>query len=185
MALRHPWFSQSLKRKCSDDLLLPEGSNEFGTVGTVYGSLTTNAYNNPQAPQPNQTLSLNGRATKRVRKSRSRNLERGFAELSIQPTPPTSSSPAHIIQQQHTQQRSDTQVGGDGVWNNVVRDLGESSTVVCPNGLTLPLLRSGSFDEPPSPEVTDIQMSTSTWYEPEKDSESFPQLCSINPLPGT
>jgi hypothetical protein len=42
------------------------------------------------------------------------------------------------------------------------------------DGSTLPLLRSSSVDEPPSPEVNDVQMSTPTWYEPEKDSEFVP-----------
>lgn len=179
MALRHPWFSQTLKRKCPDDLLPSEGSSGFGPVGTVYGSLTTtNACNIPQASQPSQALNLNGRATKRVRKFESRNLERGFAELSIQPTSPASSPPVHI-QQQYREQRPDTQVGGDGVWSNVVGNVGESSNVVYPDGSTLPLLRSSSVHEPPSPEVTDVQMSTPTWYEPEKDSEFLPQSRAI------
>jgi len=55
------------------------------------------------------------------------------------------------------------------VWSNVVGSFGECSSVVCPDGSTLPLLRPGSVDEPPSPDVDDIQMSTQTWYEPEKD----------------
>lgn len=57
------------------------------------------------------------------------------------------------------------------MWSNVVGNPGQSSNVMLPDGSTLPLLRSSSVDEPPSPEVNDIQMSTPTWYEPEKDSE--------------
>ena len=175
MALRHPWFSQTLKRKHPDDFI-SEGNSGcgsgggFGVVGTttVYGGLGVNTYGVGQIPPPNQGSNSNGRATKRVRNFESRNLERGFAELSIQPTPPLS-SPPHL--QQH--QQPDTQVGGDGVWSNVVGNVGQGSSVVCPDGSTLPLLRSSSVHEPPSPEVDDIQMSTPTWYEPEKDSE-FP-----------
>lgn len=179
MALRHPWFSQTLKRKCPDDLLSPEGGGGLGVAGAVDGSLTTNVSSIPQASQPNQTFNPNGRASKRVRKSESRNLERGFAELSIQPTSPTSSSPAHN-QQQHIEQRPDTQVGGDIVWSNSIR---EGPTVVWSDGSILPLLRSSSVEEPPSPEVNDIQMSTPSWYEPEKDSESFPnRVPSYTPL---
>ena len=167
MSLRHPWFSQTLKRKCPDDLLSSEGNSGFGgggfgVVGTAYGTPTTDAYN---IPQPNQTFDLNGRAAKRVRKFESRNLERGFAELSIQPTSPTSSSspPAHVQQQPD-----------DGVWNNFGVNVGESSNAARPDGSTgVPLLRSGPFEELPPPEVTDVQMSASTWYEPEKDSKSF------------
>ena len=143
----------------------------------VYGGVGTNVYN---ALSPNQGSNLNGRATKRFRRFESRNLERGFAELSIHPTP-VSSLP-HIQQQQ---QQPDTRVGGDGVWSDVVGNVGESSCVVCPDGSTLPLLRSSSVDEPPSPDVYDIQMSTPTWYEPEKDSESptalSPTLGASNP----
>ena len=62
------------------------------------------------------------------------------------------------------------------MWSNVVGSVGECSSVVCPDGSTLPLLRPCSVDEPPSPDVNDIQMSTSTWYEPEKDSESSVML---------
>lgn len=183
MALRHPWFSQTLKRKCPDDLLSTEGSGGFGVV---YGSLPTDAYNVPQASHPDQALDFNGRTVKRARKFESRNLERGFAELSIQPTSPASSSPTHI-QPQHIEQRPDAQVGGDEIWSSVVGNFGESSNVVCPDGSTLPLLRAGSVNEPPSPEVKDIQMSTQTWYEPEKDSRSFPvsqfsiTTCSLLP----
>ena len=186
MALRHPWFSQPLKRKCPDDHSSAEGSGGFecgggfGVVGTVYGGLTTNAYNTAQVSQPNQTSNPNGRATKRIRKSESRNLERGFAELSIQPTPSASPSPTQV-QPQPLEQQLDTQVGGDGVWSNVVGDVGQSSSVLCPDGSTLPLLRSSSVSEPPSPEVADIQMSNSTWYEPEKDSECFPNF-TLSPL---
>ena len=185
MALRHPWFSQTLKRKCPDDLLSQaEGSHDlggggFGAVGTVYGGVATNACNTPQASQPNLTFHSNGRAAKRVRKFESRNLERGFAELSIQPTSPASStSPVHI-QQQYIE---GVQVGDDGVWSNFAGNVGEGASVVCSDGSTLPLLRSSSVDETPSPEVIDVQMSTSTWYEPEKDSKSFsPVACHPNP----
>ena len=62
------------------------------------------------------------------------------------------------------------------MWSDVVGNVGECSSVVCPDGSTLPLLRPCSVDEPPSPDVNDIQMSTSTWYEPEKDSESLVML---------
>jgi len=174
MALRHPWFSQTLKRKCPDDAVSERSSGSggggVGAVGTVYGGLTAGACSVGQVSPPNQNSNSNGRATKRVRKfESSRNLERGFAELSIQPTPPVS-SPPHVQQQQQRQQL-DTQVGGDGVWSNVVGNAGQSSSVVCPDGSTLPLLRPSSVDEPPSPDVDDIQMSTPMWYEPEKDSE--------------
>ena len=173
MAIRHPWFSQNLKRKHPDDLGPDGSSGGVGVGGMMYGGIDTNAYGVEQVSPPNQDSNSNERATKRVRKFESRNLERGFAELSIQPTP--ASSPPHI-QQQQQQQQQDTQVGGDGVWSNVVGDVGEGSSVVCPDGSTLPLLRSSSVDEPPSPDVDDIQMSTSTWYEPEKDSESLVAL---------
>jgi len=177
MAIRHPWFSQTLKRKCPDDVVSERsngsGGGGIGAVGTVYGGLAANAYSVGQVSPPNQSSNSNGRATKRIRKFESRNLERGFAELSIQPTPPVS-SPPHVQQQQQLQQ-PDTQVGGDGVWSNVVGGVGQNSTaVVCPDGSTLPLLRSSSVDEPPSPDVNDIQMSTPMWYEPEKDSEFLP-----------
>ena len=176
MALRHPWFSQTLKRKHTDDFV-SEGSGGcgggggggFGVVGTVYGSSGTDVYGVGQTSPPNQGSNSNGRATKRFRNFESQNLERGFAELSIQPALPVS-SPPHTQQQQ----RLDTQVGGDGVWNNVVGNAEQGSSVVWSDGSTLPLLRSSSVDEPPSPEVNDVQMSTPTWYEPEKDSEFVP-----------
>ena len=168
MALRHPWFSQSLKRKHPDDFV-SEGSG----FGVGYGGLGTNAYGVGQTPlpAPDQGSSSNERVTKRFRNFESRNLERGFAELSIQPTP--AAFPPNT-QSQQQQQRPDTQEGGDGVWSNVVGGVGQSSSVVCSDGSTLPLLRSSSVLEPPSPEVDDIQMSTPTWYEPEKDSEFLP-----------
>jgi len=171
MALRHPWFSQNLKRKHPDDLI-SDGSNAsgsgVGTGGTAYGGVSADAHNAGHDLPPNQGSDSNGRATKRIRKFESRNLERGFAELSIQPT--SVSSPPHIQQQQ---QQPDTRAGGDDVWSGVVGGVGQSScVVVCPDGSTLPLLRPTSVDEPPSSDVNDIQMSTQTWYEPEKDSES-------------
>ena len=132
----------------------------------MYGGVDANGYHDGQVQPPNQGSNSNERATKRVRKFGSRNLERGFAELSIQPTP----VPSPPIQQ--LQQLPDTRIGGDGVWNDVVGHVGDCSSVVCPDGSTLPLLRPCSVDEPPSPDVNDIQMSTPTWYEPEKDSES-------------
>ena len=142
----------------------------------MHGGISTDV------PPQNQGLNSNGRATKRSRKSESRNLERGFAELSIQPTPVP--SPPHIQQQQQQQQQQlGTQVGGGGVWSNVVENVGESSSVVCPDGSTLPLLRSSSVYEPPSPDLDDIQMSTQTWYEPEKDSESPSLVIVYPPLP--
>lgn len=173
MALRHPWFSQTLKRKCPDDLLSSETSTGFsgggfGVVGTVYGGLSTNACHLAQVSQPNQTpdSNPNGRATKRFRKFESRNLERGFAELSIQPTSLTSPPPTHI-QQHHLEPLPETQTGGHGIWiNNVVGSVGQSSNVLYPNGSTI---RPSSVDEPSSFEVDDVQMSTSSWYEPEKD----------------
>ena len=183
MALRHPWFSQTLKRKQPDDFV-PEGDSGcggnggFGVLEAVCGGLGTNAHGVEQASLPNQGSNSNGRATKRFRNFESRNLERGFAELSIQPIPPIP-SPPHIEQQQ---QRPDTEVGGDGVWSNVVGNAGQSVNVMLPDGSTLPLLRSSSVDEPPSPEVNDIQMSTPTWYEPEKDSEFVPHVVRC-PLP--
>ena len=187
MALRHPWFSQTLKRKSPDDPPPPEASSEFGggdfgVAGTAYGGVSTNAYNVSQVSQLNQTCTANsdGRATKRLRKLENRNLERGFAELSIQPTSSVSSSPTHIQQRHYLEQQPDTQVGEDGVWRTVVGDAGQSLNVLCPDGSTLPLLRSSSVDEPPSPEVDDVQMSTSTWYEPEKDSE-FLRVPSATP----
>ena len=139
----------------------------------MYGGVNTNGYHVGEVQQPpNQgSNNSNGRATKRVRKFESRNLERGFAELSIQPTPVPSPPPTQLLQPQ-----PDTRVGGDGVWSDVVGNVGECSSVVCPDGSTLPLLRPCSVDEPPSPDVNDIQMSTSTWYEPEKDSESLVML---------
>ncbi|KAF9646570.1 hypothetical protein BDM02DRAFT_2993998 [Thelephora ganbajun] len=175
MSLRHPWFSQTLKRKHPDDLLSSEGSSGcgigssggFGIAGTVFGGLGTNACSVGQVSPSSQSSNSNGRATKRFRKFESRNLERGLAELSIRPTPHVPSPPPHI--QQRQQQEPDVQVGGDGVWSNVVGNAGQSSSVVCPDGSTLPLLRSSSVDEPPSPDLTDVQMSTPTWYEPEKD----------------
>ena len=137
----------------------------------MYGGFGMNTYNVGQVLPQNQQgpTNSNGRATKRFRKFESRNLERGFAELSIHPAPVP--FPPHI---QH-QPQPDTQVGGDGVWSNVVGDVGQSSSVLCPDGSTVPLLRSCSVVEPPSPEVNDVQMSTPTWYEPEKDSE-FPVM---------
>jgi len=178
MALRHPWFSQTLKRKQPDDFVPEEdsgcgGSGGFGVLETVCGGLGTNAHSVEQTSLPNQGSNSNRRATKRFR-----NLERGFAELSIQSTP-LIPSPPHIQQQQ---QRPDTEVGGDGVWSDVVGNAGQSLNVMLPDGSTLPLLRSSSVDEPPSPEVNDIQMSTPTWYEPEKDSEFVPQVVRY-PLP--
>jgi len=154
MALRNPWFSQTLKRKCPDDPLTSEtsggfGGGGFGVVGAVCGGLAANAYNPAQVSQPNQTSNSNsnGRATKRFRKFESRNLERGFAELSIQPV-----SPAYVQQHHHHLEREpETQTGGHGGWGNNA------------------LLRPGSVDEPPSPEMNDVQMCTSSWYEPEKD----------------
>lgn len=186
MALRHPWFSQTLKRKHPDDLLSPEGCSGFGgggfgVVGTVCGSLDTNAYPIPQTPQSIEPFDLNGRTAKRVRKFESRNLERGFAELSIRPTLPAPLSPTHTLQQ-HVEQRQDTHVGGDGVWSGVAGPVGESPNVVCLDGPTLPLLRPSFIDEPPSPEMSDVQMSTSTWYELEKDSKCFPS-CPLSPTP--
>lgn len=177
MALRHPWYSQPLKRKHPDDLV-PEGGygigggGGFGVAGTVCGGLGTNAYGVGQAPPPNQGPDSNGRATKRLRNFESRNLERGFAELSIQPAHSVSSPP-------YFQQQPVLQVGGDGVWSDVVGDVGQSSSVVWSDGSTLPLLRSSSVYEPPSPEVNDVQMSTSTWYEPEKDSKFGSRPCVI------
>ena len=171
MALRHPWYSQPLKRKHPDDFV-PEGGGGcgisggggFGAVGAVYPGLGTDAYNVGQTSPPNQGPNPNGRAPKRLRNFESRNLERGFAELSIQP--------AHSVPSPtHFQQQPILQVGADGVWNNVVGDVGQISSVVWSDGSTLPLLRSSSVHEPPSPEVNDVQMSTQTWYEPEKDSE--------------
>jgi len=133
----------------------------------VYGGVDTNGYHVGEVQPPNQGSNSNGRATKRVRKFESRNLERGFAELSIQPTPVPSPPPTQQLHQQ-----PDTLVGGDGVWSDVVGGVGECSTVLCSDGSTLPLLRPCSVYEPPSPDVDDIQMSTQSWYEPEKDSES-------------
>ena len=185
MALRHPWYSQPLKRKHPDDLV-PEGGGGygigggggFGVVGTVCGGLGANAYGVGQTLPPNQGPDSNGRATKRLRNFESRNLERGFAELSIQPAHSVS-SPSNF------QQQPVLQLGGDGVWSDVVGDAGPSSSVVWSDGSTLPLLRSSSVYEPPSPEVDDVQMSTPTWYEPEKDSKLSPHprvillLCAL------
>ena len=135
----------------------------------MYGGIDTNGYHVGQVQPSDQGSNSNGRATKRVRKFESRNLERGFAELSIRPTPVPPPPP---IQQQQQQIQPDTQVGGDGVWIDVVGNVEESSSVVCQDGSTLPLLRPCSVNEPPSPDLDDIQMSIPTWYEPEKDSES-------------
>jgi hypothetical protein len=59
------------------------------------------------------------------------------------------------------------------VWNDLVGNVGQNSNILCSNNQTVPVLTSTFVDEPPSPEADDIQMSTSTWYEPEKDSEFF------------
>lgn len=181
MALRHPWFSQPLKRKHPDDFVSDAsggcGGGGFGVVGTVYGDLGANAYGVGQTSPPNQGSNSNGRATKRFRSFESRNLERGFAELSIQPAPVVASPlNIHHHHQHQLQQQPDTQEGGDGMWSNVVGNVGQSSSVVCSDGSILPLLRSSSVDEPPSPEVDDVQMSIPTWYEPEKDSEFLHSL---------
>lgn len=194
MALRHPWFTQTLKRKCPDDLLSSEtsggfggGGGGFGVAGAVCGGLAANSYNPAQVSQPNQTSNSNsnGRATKRFRKFESRNLERGFAELSIQPASPASLPPTYVQQHHHHLEREpETQIGGHGGWsNNVVGDVGQSSGVLYPDGWTLPLLLPGSVDEPLSPEVDDVQMSTSSWYEPEKDSEFFLSRVLPSPAP--
>ena len=146
----------------------------------VYGGLGTNAHSVGQTSPLNQGSNSNERAAKRVRNFESRNLERGFAELSIHPTLSVPSLP-HIEQQQQ-QQQPDTQLGGDGVWSSVVGNDGQSSNTMLPDGSTLPLLRSSSVVEPPSPDIDDIQMSTPTWYEPEKDSEFVLQVVRY-PLP--
>ena len=114
-----------------------------------------NAYNVGQVLPPSQgPTNLNGRATKRFQKFESWNLERRFVELSIHPAPDF--FPPHI---QH-QPQPDTQVGDDGVWSNVVGNVGQSSSVLCPDGSTVPLLQSCSVIEPPLPDMNDVQMST-------------------------
>jgi len=143
--------------------------------GTMYGGVNTNGYHVGQVqPPPNQcSNNSNGRTAKRVRKFESQNLERGFAEPSIQSTPVPSPPPTQQLQTQ-----PDTRVGGGGVWNNVIGNIEECPSMVYPDELTLPLLWPCSVDEPPSPDANDIQMSTSTWYEPEKDSEYLCSHCS-------
>jgi hypothetical protein len=78
MAVRHPWFSQTLKRKHTDDSV-SEGGNGcgsgggagFGVIGTMYGGLDAfDAHGVGQTSSPNQGSNSNGRATKRVRNSR-------------------------------------------------------------------------------------------------------------------